>query len=301
MRFQKNIILAAAVVLSLCGCGRDTTVYDATGNFEATEIVVSAEVNGRIVDFPVTEGSTVVRGATLGLIDTTQLHLQHEQLAANIEALRSSRPDMDSQLAPLREQLDMQRRELNRAENLAAAGAATSKQLDDLRSAVAVLERQIAAQRSALSGTNSGIEAQIAAASAQMAQIDDQIRRCSICAPIDGTILTKYSQAGELAMAGRPLFKIADVKNIYLKAYLTSSQLPQIATGGKVRVFADFGGGERREYEGVVTWISERSEFTPKNIVTSDDRANMVYAVKVAVPNDGYIKIGMYGGIKFMS
>ncbi len=301
MRFQKNIILAAAAALSLCGCGRDTAVYDATGNFEATEIVVSAEVNGRIVDFPVTEGSTVIRGAALGLIDTTQLHLQHEQLAANIEALRSNRPDVESQLAPLREQLDMQRRELNRAENLAAAGAATSKQLDDLRSAVAVLERQIAAQNSALSGTDSGIEAQIAAASAQLAQIDDQIRRCSICAPIDGTILTKYSQAGELAMAGRPLFKIADVGNIYLKAYLTSSQLPQIATGSKVRVFADFGGGERREYEGVVTWISEKSEFTPKNIVTSDDRANMVYAVKVAVPNDGYIKIGMYGGIKFLS
>lgn len=285
-------------MLLATGCSKDRNQYDATGNFEATEVVVSSEVNGRILEFPVTEGSTVSRGEQLGLIDSTQLHLQKLQIESNILALRSNRPDINGQLAPLEEQLAKQRREKTRVENLMKADVTTQKQLDDITSAISVLEKQSDAQRTALNNSARSLDAQIAAAQAQLEQTEEQLSKCRITSPIDGTVVAKYAQAGELAIAGKPLLKIADLDNIYLKAYLVSSQLPLVKLGQKVKVYADFGAGERREYEGTVTWISDRSEFTPKNIVTSDDRANMVYAIKVAVPNDGYVKIGMYGGIK---
>ncbi len=277
-------LLAAVTLLAAGGCAGDRNQYDATGNFEATEVVVSSEVNGRILEFPISEGSPVHSGEQVGLIDSTQLHLQRLQVESNILALESSRPDIGEQLAPLEEQLAKQQRERQRVENLMKADVTTEKQLDDITSAITVLEKQL--------------DAQIAAARAQAGQLEEQLAKCRICSPIEGTVLAKYAQAGELAVAGKPLMKVADVNNIHLKAYLVSSQLPQVKLGQKVKVYADFGGDEKREYEGTVTWISDRSEFTPKNIVTSDDRANMVYAIKIAVPNDGYLKIGMYGGIK---
>lgn len=289
--------LAAAVLLATGGCAGDRNQYDATGTFEATEVVVSSEVNGRILEFPVTEGSTVRSGQQVGLIDSTQLHLQRMQVESNIAALESSRPDVKGQLAPLEAQLAKQQRERQRVENLMKADVTTEKQLDDITSSITVLEKQLDAQRSALDKSLKSIDAQIAAARAQASQLDEQLARCRIASPIDGTVLAKYAQAGELAVAGKPLMKVADVNNIYLKAYLVSSQLPQVALGQQVKVYADFGDDQRREYDGTVTWISDRSEFTPKNIVTSDDRANMVYAVRIAVRNDGYLKIGMYGGI----
>ena len=290
-------LLAAATLLTAGGCAGDRQQYDATGTFEATEVVVSGEVKGRILEFPVSEGSPVRSGEQVGLIDSTQLHLQKLQVEANIRALESSRPAVGAQLAPLEEQLAKQQRERARVENLMKADVTTAKQLDDITSAITVLEKQLDAQRSALGNALHSTEAQIAAARAQHLQLEEQLARCRITSPIDGTVLAKYAQAGELAVAGKPLMKVADVDNIYLKAYLVSSQLPQVQLGRKVTVYADFGNGERREYEGTVTWIADRSEFTPKNIVTSDDRANMVYAIKVAVRNDGYLKIGMYGGI----
>ena len=277
-------LLAAVTLLAAGGCAGDRNQYDATCNFEATEVVVSSEVNGRILEFPISEGSPVHSGEQVGLIDSTQLHLQRLQVESNILALESSRPDIGEQLAPLEEQLAKQQRERQRVENLMKADVTTEKQLD--------------AQRSALGNSLKSIDAQIAAARAQAGQLEEQLAKCRICSPIEGTVLAKYAQAGELAVAGKPLMKVADVNNIHLKAYLVSSQLPQVKLGQKVKVYADFGGDEKREYEGTVTWISDRSEFTPKNIVTSDDRANMVYAIKIAVPNDGYLKIGMYGGIK---
>lgn len=294
----RNTAALAAVALLATGCSKDRNQYDATGNFEATEVIVSSEVNGRIIDFPITEGSAVRKGEEVGLIDSTQLHLQKLQIENNILALRSGRPDIAEQLAPLQEQLAKQERERVRIDNLMKADVTTEKQLDDITSSISVLEKQIDAQRSALGNSARSLEAQIAAAQAQLGQIEEQLSRCRITSPIDGIVIAKYAQAGELAIAGKPLMKIADLDNIYLKAYLVSSQLPLVKIGQKVKVYADFGAGERHEYEGTVMWISDRSEFTPKNIVTSDDRANMVYAVKVAVPNDGYVKIGMYGGIK---
>lgn len=283
------------------GCAGDRKQYDASGNFEATEVIVSSEVNGRILSFAAEEGVLLTKGEVVGVIDSTQLHLQREQLASSIRALESSRPNIAEQLAPVEEQLTKQRREKTRVENLMKADVTTERQLDDVTTAIAVLEKQLTAQRTGLHNSLSGIDAQIAAAKAQIAQLEDQITKCRITSPIDGTLIAKYAQAGELAIAGKPLMKVADVNNIYLKAYLLSSQLTDVKIGEQVKVYADFGSGNRKEYAGTITWISDKSEFTPKNIVTSDDRANMVYAVKVAVPNDGYIKIGMYGGIKLNS
>ena len=202
-------------------------------------------------------------------------------------------------LAPLEEQLAKQRREKQRVENLLQADVTTEKQLDDISSAISVLEKQLDAQRTSLQNSVTSIDAQIAAAEAQLGQLEEQLAKCRITSPIDGTVLAKYAQAGELAIAGKPLMKVADVAHIYLRAYLLSSQLANVKLGQPVKVYADFGKGSVRTYEGTVTWISDQSEFTPKNIVTADDRANMVYAVKIAVPNDGYLKIGMYGGINF--
>ena len=282
---KHGVVLLASLLLTATACNRNRSQYDATGNFEATEVIVSSEVNGRILAFPVSEGDVLTAGAEAGLIDSTQLHLQRLQIESNIRALRSSRPDVEQQLAPLEEQLAKQRREKQRVENLLQADVTTEKQLD--------------AQRTSLQNSVTSIDAQIAAAEAQLGQLEEQLAKCRITSPIDGTVLAKYAQAGELAIAGKPLMKVADVAHIYLRAYLLSSQLANVKLGQPVKVYADFGKGSVRTYEGTVTWISDQSEFTPKNIVTADDRANMVYAVKIAVPNDGYLKIGMYGGINF--
>ena len=298
---KKDLILGSAAAImalaALTGCNKNGDRYDATGNFEATEVIVSSEVNGRIVDFDISEGDSLTAGVQVGLIDTTQMHLQKLQLESSIRALESSRPDAEEQLAPLEEQLAKQQRERRRVENLLEADVATEKQLDDITSSISILEKQLAAQRSSIDNSLESISSQIAAAEAQLAQVEDQLSKCRITSPINGTVLAKYAQAGELAIAGKPLMKVADIGNVYLKAYLVSSQLARVTIGQKVKVYADFGGGDRREYEGTIIWISDVSEFTPKNIVTADDRANMVYAVKVAVPNDGYVKIGMYGGV----
>lgn len=296
---KHGVVLLASLLLTATACNRNRSQYDATGNFEATEVIVSSEVNGRILAFPVSEGDVLTAGAEAGLIDSTQLHLQRLQIESNIRALRSSRPDVEQQLAPLEEQLAKQRREKQRVENLLQADVTTEKQLDDISSAISVLEKQLDAQRTSLQNSVTSIDAQIAAAEAQLGQLEEQLAKCRITSPIDGTVLAKYAQAGELAIVGKPLMKVADVAHIYLRAYLLSSQLANVKLGQPVKVYADFGKGSVRTYEGTVTWISDQSEFTPKNIVTADDRANMVYAVKIAVPNDGYLKIGMYGGINF--
>ena len=291
-------VLAITVVAWMAtGCASRSDKYDATGTFEAEETTLSAEVNGRILEMPVVEGSVVGIGEQVALIDTTQLYLQRLQLESSRIALQSSLPDVEIQLAPLREQLARQQRERERIEKMVKADAVGVARLEDIDSAIASLERQIDAQRTVLMNTRLSLEAQIAALEAQLAQVDQQLSNCRVTSPAAGTVVARYVGVGELAVAGRPLVKIADLDNIYLRAYLLSTQLPEITTGARLKVYADVGGGQRREYDGIVTWISDRSEFTPKNIVTSDDRANMVYAVKVALRNDGFIKTGMYGGL----
>lgn len=292
---MKRILYIALPMLAV-SCGSKTQ-YDAQGTFEATEVVVSSEATGRILGFDVEEGTPVTEGVTVGVIDSLQLHLQRKQLAAQLSALLGSRPDIRAQAASLREQIAKQKTERNRVENMLRDGAATQKQLDDIEAQIRVLEGQLSATLSTLDKNTATINDNAAALEAQIAALDDRIDKCRIASPASGTVLVKYAEAGELAAVGKPLMKIADLDNIYLRAYFTSDQLGHIKLDDKVRVVADFGGDERYDYEGRIAWIASESEFTPKTIQTQDSRANLVYAVKIAVKNDGRLKIGLTGEV----
>lgn len=285
-----------AIAMLTASCGSDTE-FDAQGTFEATEVIVSAESAGRILDFSIDEGATIEAGTELAVIDSLQLHLQRKQLLAQQTALLSSRPDVGKQVASLREQIAKQKRELQRVDNMLADGAATRKQRDDIEAQIKVLQGNMEALLSTLGKNTATINDNSAALEAQIAALDDRIAKCRVTAPVGGTVLVKYAEAGELATAGKPLVKIADLNAIYLRAYFTSSQLANIKLGDTVRVVADFGGDERYDYEGRIAWISSESEFTPKTIQTKDSRANLVYAAKIAVKNDGRIKIGLAGEV----
>lgn len=284
------------IALTATACSHETE-FDAEGTFEATDVVISAEANGRLMQFDIDEGMTINAGEVVGTIDTLQLHLQREQLIAQRTALLESRPDINAQLSALREQIAQQQNELRRVENMLRAGAATQKQYDDLDAAIRVLESQLTATLSTLSNSTSTINSNAAALEAQIAALDDLIAKCSIRSNIDGTVLVKYAEEGELATVGRPLMKVANLNDIYLRAYFTSSQLATIELGDTVTVVANYGGDQRHNYPGRIAWISSESEFTPKNIQTNDSRANLVYAVKIAVENDGRLKIGLAGEV----
>ena len=292
---MKRIVYIAAVVLA-ASCGTEAE-FDAQGTFEATEVVVSSEATGRILNFEVEEGMAVEANQMVGAIDSVQLHLQRKQLVAQQSALLGSRPDVKKQVAALREQIAKQNEELRRVENMLKDGAATKKQKDDIEAQIKILESQLDATLSTLDKNTSTINNNSAALEAQIAALDDRISKCRIISPVGGTVLVKYAEAGELASVGKPLMKIADLDNIYLRAYFTSDQLAKVNLGDEVKVVADFGGEERYDYEGRVAWISSESEFTPKTIQTKDSRANLVYAVKIAVENDGRLKIGMAGEV----
>ena len=284
--------------LLFAGCG-NREHFDATGTFEATEVIVSSEGAGRILSFDVEEGSLIEAGQVVGVIDTVQLYLSKLQLGKNRSSVESSRPDISLQIAALKEQIAKQEIERRRIENLLKDGAATTKQLDDVNSAIAVLEKQLKAQMSSLHNNVTSLNEQSSSLEIQMAQLDDRLQKCRIASPITGSVLAKYAEAGELATVGRPLMKVADVERLILRAYITSAQLAELKIGQEVDVTADFGGEHTKFYKGVINWISPKSEFTPKSIQTRDDRENLVYAIKIAVDNDGYIKIGMYGEVKF--
>ena len=292
---MKRIVYIAAVVLA-ASCGTEAE-FDAQGTFEATEVVVSSETTGRILNFEVEEGMAVEANQMVGAIDSVQLHLQRKQLVAQQSALLGSRPDVKKQVAALREQIAKQNEELRRVENMLKDGAATKKQKDDIEAQIKILERQLDATLSTLDKNTSTINNNSAALEAQIAALDDRISKCRIISPVGGTVLVKYAEAGELASVGKPLMKIADLDKIYLRAYFTSDQLAKVNLGDEVKVVADFGGEERYDYTGRVAWISSESEFTPKTIQTKDSRANLVYAVKIAVENDGRLKIGLAGEV----
>ena len=287
------------IILLLVSCNSGNKDFDATGTFEATEVTVSAEQNGRLLSFNLTEGMTVGALQQVGLIDTVQLALQARLLGATKESIANQRPDLTKQIAATRQQLEKAEMEQQRFETLVKNQAANQKQLDDAVSAVNVLKRQLEAQISALNNTTQSLNSQMSATDIQRMQVLDQLQKCRITTPISGTILSKYVEAGEFVSIGKPLFQMADIEQMYLRAYVTSAQLSNIKIGQSVTVYADFGGGDRKEYPGTVTWISERAEFTPKTILTDDERADLVYAMKVGIQNDGYVKIGMYGEVKF--
>lgn len=284
-------------VLCFVSCNKNAN-YDAQGSFEATEIIISSEATGRILNFDIEEGETVMADSVIGVIDSIQLHLQRKQLTAQLSALLSSRPDKEKQVASLREQISTQKKEFQRIENMLRDGAATQKQYDDIKAQITILENQLSATLSTLDNNTASINENAAALEAQIAALDDRIAKCCIISSVNGTILSKYAEAGELASMGKPLMKVANLENIYLRAYFTSDQLSKVNLGDEVTVTADFGGDERYDYPGRVAWISSESEFTPKNIQTKDSRANLVYAVKIAVKNDGRLKIGLAGEVK---
>ena len=284
-------------LLSIVSCNNEPD-YDAQGTFEATEIVLSSEGTGRILSFDVTEGEIINANSVVGVIDSLQLHLQREQLKAQQSALLSSLPDKEKQVASLRRQLAKQRAELQRVKNMLSDGAATTKQRDDIEAQITILEGQLSATLSTLDNNTSTINENATALEAQIAALDDRIAKCNISSAVGGTVLIKYAEAGEYTTIGKPLMKVADLENIYLRAYLTSCQLANVNLGDEVSVIADFGGDERYDYKGRVAWISAESEFTPKSIQTKDSRANLVYAVKITVKNDGRLKIGLAGEVK---
>ena len=291
-------LLATIVSIFLVSCSNSDGDVDASGTFETTEIIVSTESMGKIMQLNVEEGQQLNFNQRVGYIDTTQLYLKKLQLVASKKALQSRRPDIQKQIAALEQQIETAKTERKRVENLVKAEASTTKQLDDANAQIKVLERQLEAAKSSLETTTNGISGDNEALQIQVEQVDDQLRKCYITSPISGVVLTKYAEQGELATPGKALFKIGDVTNMILRAYVTSDQLTQIKLGQKVKVYADYG-EDRKEYEGVVSWISSKSEFTPKTIQTRDERANLVYAVKINIKNDGLLKIGMYGNVKF--
>lgn len=298
---MKKIIAMAGVALMLNACGRKERQYDATGVFEATETTVYAEQTGTLLTFNVEEGDTVGQNREVGLIDTTQLWLKMKQAEAMKSVYQSQKPEQEKQIAVTRQQLAKAKQDQQRYKELVADGAAPAKMLDDANSQVEVLQRQLDAQLSSLRVNTNALDKQMDATDVQAEQLRDQIRKCHILVPAKGTVIEKYVERGEFVSAGKPLFKMADTENMFIRAYVTSAQLENIKTGQKATVFADYGNGGKKEYEGRVTWISSRSEFTPKTILTDDERADLVYAVKVAIKGDGYVKMGMYGEVLFAS
>lgn len=296
---SKNLLGLCSLLALFSACGNGTPKYDATGTFETTEVLVSAEASGKLLYFNIEEGTVLKAGQEVGVVDTVQLYLKKLQLEANIKSVEEQRPDILKQVAATKEQITAAERERNRVANLLKVGAANQKQLDDADDQLEVLRKQLVAQNSTLSNSHQSLTWQSSSVGIQVAQVEDQLKKCYITSPITGTVLAKYAEAGELTAVGTPLFKIADTQQMYLRAYITSEQLSQVKLGQKVTVFSDYGTDEHKQYPGVVTWISDTSEFTPKTILTKNERANLVYAVKIAVKNEGYLKIGMYGGVEF--
>ena len=298
MKTLKNTMLFLAALLPVA-CSNNKTDYDASGIFESTEVIVSSQVSGQLMEFTVTEGQQLQAHSYLGYVDTTQLYLKKQQLMASRTAVSSRSTSVPRQIASLKEQIATQKRELARFGNLVKLNAANQKQVDDIQSQLSVLEKQLAAQTELLVNNNEGISGESTALESQIAQIEDQLLKSRITSPIQGTVLTKYAEQGEFTAPGKALFKVSDMQQMYLRAYITSDQLTQLKQGQPVTVYADFGEDKMRTYPGTISWIADKAEFTPKTIQTRNERANLVYAVKIAVTNNGYLKNGMYGEVKF--
>lgn len=306
-----HFLVLVIVPSMLIACHSNYTTADASGTFEADEVIVSAELPGKLISFRVEEGSLLAKDSVVGKIDAINISLQKEQVDASINALQQKTSDVKPQIQLLVQQMAVQQSQMDnllqekkRIASLVKADAATTKQLDDISYQVVLLEnqmkvtrQQIEVQRSVVATQNRGILSEAQPLTKRVAQLEDQLKRAQIINPINGTVLTKYAQEGEVTAAGKALYKIADLSSITLRAYLTAVQLPQVKIGQSIKVRVDDGEKKYKDYEGVLSWVSDKAEFTPKTIQTKEERANLVYAVKVKVKNDGYLKIGMYGEI----
>lgn len=294
---KKTYLLTAAFALALAACN-SAPDYDATGIFEATTVTVSAETTGKILWLGVEEGDSIETGELTAVVDTTLLSLNLKQVESQQQSALTSAPDIAAQVAALRSQIEHQEHETARLKRLLADGAATQKQYDDATATLRTLRRQLQAQLSVLGKSSTSISDNAAAISYQAQQIAEQIAKSQVRSPLSGTVLVKYAEEGEFATPGKPLYKAANLDDVYLRAYFTANQLASIKLGQEVTVIADFGGDEQYEYPGRITWIAQESEFTPKSIQTRDSRANLVYAAKIAVANDGRLKLGQYGEVR---
>jgi HlyD family secretion protein len=310
---NKLIVTGIAAALIVTACNRNTPKFDASGTFEVDEVIVSAEQNGKLLSFNVAEGQTIPARQVVGIIDAENLSLQKEQVQASIEALHDKTTDVRPQVKLLQNQLNVQQSQLanmlherTRIENLLKQDAATGKQLDDMNSQIEVLQRQMDVTRQQINVqmTNTNTQNRTVLSEKKplekrVAQLSDQINKAQIINPVGGTVITKYAEPGEVTAAGKALYKIANLDTLTLRAYITGTQLPQIKLNQPVKVMIDSSTNAYREYPGTITWISDKAEFTPKTIQTKEERANLVYAIKVRVKNDGYLKIGMYGEVLF--
>jgi HlyD family secretion protein len=306
-----TITLMSAVILA--ACNRHTNKFDASGTFETDEVIVSSELNGKILSLNIEEGDSVVKDSIVGFIDAENLSLQKEQVEASIQSLNEKTLDVQPQVKLLNDQLAVQQSQLKnllheqqRIENLVKQDAATGKQLDDInlqvevaRKQIAVTQQQINVQKNNVATQNRSILSEGKPLQKRVAQLNDQLKRSGIINPINGTVITKYAEPGEVTTMGKALYKVADLSVMTLRAYISGAQLSEVKLGQTVRVMIDKGADQYKELSGTITWISDKAEFTPKTIQTKDERANLVYAIKVKVKNDGYIKIGMYGELMF--
>lgn len=310
---MRNIFISMLATVFVTACSSNGNKFDASGTFEATEVIVSSELNGKILSLSINEGDTVSANRVVGTVDAEGIELQKEQVEASISSLSDKTADVGPQVALLQNQLAVQQSQLNnllhekqRIENLIKQDAATGKQLDDInaqidvvRKQMVVTQQQINVQRNNTSTQNRSILSESKPLQKRVAQLNDQLKRADIVNPINGTVLTKYAEAGELTSTGKALYKIADLGEMKLRAYVTGDQLSQIKLGQQVKVLVDEGKDNYKELVGAISWISDKAEFTPKTIQTKEERANLVYAVKINVKNDGYLKIGMYGEVVF--
>lgn len=292
-------MVAAFAVLAVAGCGKKNIEFDGCGQIDATKVTVSAESNGKLISFAVEEGDRLEKGRLTGVIDSVQTYLQKEELMKRREGALTRIVDIPLQTRPMEEQLANHEADLNRFRALLKSNAGTQKQVDDMEAQIAILKGKIAAQKTSYENGNAGILNEIGTYDVQIAKAVDQLSKCKVVSPIAGTVLTKYAEEGEMVTVGKPLYEVADLDNVYVRAYFSTSQLAGVKLGDKVTVIPDDGTDSPRTYEGTVTWISSDAEFTPKNIQTRDERADMVYAVKVSVRNDGYLRLGMYAYVRF--
>jgi HlyD family secretion protein len=288
-----------AITIYLFGCGNNSDIADAYGNFEATEIMISSEANGKLLEFNIKEGDDFKAGERIGLIDTIPLYLKKRQLQARIEALNTKTLNIPSQINVLIERKNVIEREKQRIENLFKEGAATQKQLDDINGEIDVINKELKANKERLETNNRGLLSEILPIEWQIEEINDQINKSILINPSNGIVLNKYAEQYEIVNYGKPLYQIADLNELFLRAYVGGDMLNQIKLGQDVKVYIDEGKDDLKEYKGKLSWISEKAEFTPKIVQTKEERVNLVYAVKIRVENDGGIKIGMPGEVKF--
>ncbi len=297
---KKYIILSNLLItVFLYSCNSDKNKFDSSGTFETIETIVSSEVNGKITQLNIEEGQSIEQGTLIAIIDTSQLYLKKKQLRANINSILSRQPEIAKQLAAIQEQIFTAEREKKRIENLVKSEATGTKQLDDINAQLSLLNKQYIASQSSFEINKNGLNQDVIPLQVQIEQTQDLIEKSKIVNPIKGVVLSKYAETNEITVLGKPIYKIARLDELIFRMYVSGDQLPLLKTGQQLAISIDAGNGEKKDVKGKISWISSEAEFTPKTIQTKDERANLVYAIKLLVPNDGSIKLGMYGEVRF--